>query len=321
MKTISLMFICLLISSAAISQGLFRTLTEKYASQEGFSATNLTRDMFDLYLKKKQIEANSPVYETIKNLDNILVVTYSAGPSAKETESTGKTAEIQKTMLGYYNEQSFTLFKTENRNGEDLKVFLKKNGEKVNALSLVSATPTRLTLIELNGDIDLAGISEINNALNIRGLENLYKINGQQDMVVMGQRIPYGYFNGSSDQQFAFNKDLQYSLENLNKLNAEKMKEWAEQNKEMTKEQQKLMAERQKEMAEKYRQMAEKYGRHPIFLSAPGDTNMVYYIDGKKVSVSEINKISPDQIESISIVKPDKDHSNKKGEMRIKTKK
>jgi hypothetical protein len=333
-----MMFICLLISSAVIAQDLFKGLTEKYASLEGFSATNLTRDMFDLYLKKKQLEPNSPVFETIKKLDNILVVTYNGVPSGKDSVAAGTIAEIEKSLLSYYNGKSFTLFKTENRHSEDLKVFLKKNGDKVIALSLVSATPSRLTLIELNGAIDLASVSEIDKALNIRGLENLYKINGQQDVFVTAQDYPFGIYNKygeTYDLQSKLGQSLENlnklnaeKMENFNKLNAEKMKAWADQNKEMTREQRKLMAEKQKEMAEqqkemaeKYRQMAEKYGRHPIFLSAPGDTNMIYYIDGKKVSVNEINRISSDKIESISVVKPDKNHPNKKGEMRIKTRK
>jgi hypothetical protein len=330
MKTISVMFFCLILSYAAFSQDLFKTLTDRYASLEGFGATNLTRDMFDLYLKKKQLEPNSPVFETIKKLDNILVVTYNGVPSGKDSVISAKITEIEKSLLNYYNGQSFILFKTENRHSEDLKVFLKKNGDKVNALSLISATPTRLTMIELKGDIELTSISEIDKALNIRGLENLYKINGQQDIFVNGQKFPlenFNYYYTYSDQE-NLQKELQQKLENLNMLNGEKMKMWADQKKDMDEKQQKLMAEKQKEMvvkqkemAEKYLQMAEKYGRHPIFLSAPGDTNMIYYIDGKKVNVQEINKINSDQIESISIVKPDKDHPHKKGEMRIKTRK
>jgi len=321
MKTIIFLTFSLLLSFGAVSQGLFSSLTEKYASQEGFSATNLTKDMFDLYLKKKQIDTNSPVYETLKKLDNILVVSFSNLPITKEPAKTPETtSEMQKTMLNYYIGQSFTLFKTENRNGEDLKVFMKKNGVKVTALSLVVTTPTRITLVELNGDVDLSSISELNKALNLKGLENLYKINNQQEYPFSWQKYPEVFPGFSNDEQLEMQKNLQQSLKELNFLNEDKIQEWTMQNKEMT-EKQKEMFEKQKEMSEKYRQMAEKYRRHPIFLSAPGDTNMVYYIDGKKVTAQEINKINSDQIESIVINKPDKEHPSKKGEMKIKTKK
>jgi hypothetical protein len=321
MKTIFLLVISLMLGVAVSAQGLFTALTEKYAAEEGFSATNLTKDMFDLYLKKKQVEPNSPAYETLKKLDNILVVTFSSLSVGKEPAKSPELINgMQKTMLDFYNGQKFSLFKTENRNGENLKVFIKKNGEKVAALSLVSATPMRLTLVELNGEIDMAGISDLNKTLNLKGLENLYKINGQPENFILGQQLfdDNRYF--SLEQQQEFQKNLQQSYGEIEKLNREKMKEWSLQDRDMV-EKQKEMFEKQKDMAEKYRQMAEKYGRHPIFLSAPGDTNMVYYIDGKKVSVEEINKLNSDKIESISVVKPDKTNPSKKGEMRIKTKK
>jgi hypothetical protein len=315
MKTILLLF-SLSLSVAAFSQGLFTTLTGKFGDKEGFSATNLSKDMFDLYLKKKQIEPNSPVYETLKKLDNILVVSYTNLPHESTTpdKTTESVSDVQKTVLDFYNGQKFTLFKTENRNGEDLKVFLKKNGEKVNSLALVSShSTTRFTLVELTGDVDLSGISDLNKAMNLKGLENLYKINGQQDNFGLWQRYPEG-LSFSAEQQEEMQKNLQQAYEDMNKLKTEKMTEWKLQNKEML--------EKQKEMAERYREMGEKYGRSPIFLSAPGDTNMVYYIDGKKVNAQEIRKLNPDQIESIEIVKPaDKAKPSKKGEMKIKTKK
>ena len=65
--------------------------------------------------------------------------------------------------------------------------------------------------------------------------------------------------------------------------------------------------------------MAEKYQRHPIFLSAPGDTNMVYIVDGKKVNAKEIKNLQPDQIKSIQIIKQDREKPGKKGEIRITT--
>jgi hypothetical protein len=72
-------------------------------------------------------------------------------------------------------------------------------------------------------------------------------------------------------------------------------------------------------MAEKSRQMYEVYGRRPIFLSAPGDTNVVYYLDGKKVKAEQIKVISPDDIVTVDVSKSDK--KGEKSVIRITTKK
>jgi len=116
MKTIVTVCFVLFLTLSLAGQDLFTSLTEKYASKEGFSATNLTRDMFDLYLRKKQVEPNSPVSETLRKLNNILVVSQSIIAGGKtEDKPADLVQEIHNTILSHYKSQSFTLFKTENR--------------------------------------------------------------------------------------------------------------------------------------------------------------------------------------------------------------
>lgn len=312
MKTIAIFSISLLMTFSLAGQDLFVKLTDKYANQEGFSATNLTSDMFDLYLRKKQVESNSPVYETLKRLTNILVVNQTTLMTDKSAEKQdNKVTDIHQALLDYYRGQSYTLFKTENRMGEDLKVYLKKTGEKINALSLITASPTRVTLVELKGDIDLASVSELSKALNVRGLENLTRINGQSDFLgtwISGNDLNITY-NWNEDQQ----KNMQLLMEKDKALKDIQLKEFTLQSKDMM--------EKQKQMEEKYREMAERYNRHPIMLSAPGDTNMIYIIDGKKANAKEVKNIDPDQIRTIEVIKPDKEKPGKKGEIRITTRK
>ena len=64
--------------------------------------------------------------------------------------------------------------------------------------------------------------------------------------------------------------------------------------------------------------MSEKYQRESIFLSYPGDTNTVFYIDGKKVKAKEIKEFDKGKIESIELKKPAKEDDKKT--IKIKTK-
>ncbi len=81
------------------------------------------------------------------------------------------------------------MFKTEKRMGEDVKVFLKKNQDKIKSLALITNSSASTNLVELNGDIDLSTVAELNNTLNLRGLENLYKINDRFDSEVILQEL------------------------------------------------------------------------------------------------------------------------------------
>ena len=313
MKTIVLS-ICILISALNLhAQDLFGSLTGKYANQEGFSATHLTNDLFDLYLKKKQVEPGSAVYETLRKLNRITVISQNSFGSP---ENQGKMKEtlsaVQDEIVNYYKDPAFSLLKTENRMGEVIKVYLKKSGEKVSTLSMISSSPTRLTMVELAGDIDLSKVSDISGALNVRGLENLNKINGTSNtFVFQGMDM----LNQLEDQRIFWEMNPE-NMENLSNMNIEmriKNRELADKQREM--------AEKHREMAEKQREMAIRYGRQPIFLSTPGDTNVVYFINDKKVDSEKIKSMNPEDIESVSVIKAEQGKKNKKSEIRIITRK
>jgi hypothetical protein len=310
MKTmILILMVCLLPFAGAGQSGLFEELTRKYSDRDGFSASRITSDMFDLYVKKRNIDEKSPVFDALKSLDNILVVTQSnwkspvaAGDANKSTDD-----EMHQLFLQHYSKNNFTLLKTEKQMGEDVKVYLKKNQDKIESVALVTKSPVMTQLIELQGNIDLKNVSQLSQALNLRGLENLYKISGSG---------PRAVFVAPPDPHFSEER-IQEMSRQMREM-AEKQHFMTDEQRRQLEEQTKHMVEKQRIMGERYREMAEKYQRNPIFLSEPGDTSTVYYINGKKVKSDEIRKISQDNIQSIEITK--KNDKTDKTTIRIKTK-
>jgi len=76
MKRLTFLLLAVLFVAPAIAQNtndLFNQLTEKYADTEGFSANLLTADMFDLYIKKRNIEETSPVFDALKKTGNSIL--------------------------------------------------------------------------------------------------------------------------------------------------------------------------------------------------------------------------------------------------------
>jgi hypothetical protein len=310
MKKTVLLYILMCAGFLSGAQDIFQQLTDKYAKEDGFSATRITEDMFDLYLRKKNVEEDSPVYETLKGLDHITVASLNKFGAQKGMN----LEDLHTELLKHYSESGYTLFKTEKQMGEDVKVYLQKRGEKVGSLALITASSASVNLIEMNGDVNMSGLSQLSSVLNVRGLENLNKINGGSSWQVMGSTLTLPEFRFQYPQREFFDE--------------EKIRELREQIREqrhMTEEQRMLleekareMVQKQSEMAEKYRQMEEMYGRKPIFLTAPGDTNAVYYIDGEKVTAKAVKELAPDDIESIQV---NKTTDKEKGVIRIKTKK
>ena len=180
--------------------------------------------------------------------------------------------------------------------GEDLKVFIKKDHDKIESLAVITNSSFSTNLMELQGDIDLQNVAQINRALNLKGLENLYKINN------MGLYPSYVFSPGFLYPPEKFGE----LMEGVHRSIEENQKFLNEEQRQKIEEQARNMAEKQRDMAEKYREMAEKYKRHPIFLNYPGDTGTVFFIDGKKVDPDAIKKIEPGDIESIEVLKGDK---------------
>ncbi len=191
MKKLGLYVILILIWAPTFAQeteSFFEQLTNKYSDKDGFSASMITKDMFDLYLKKKNVDSESSVYEAIKTLDRIMVISqgnFNAGfitGLSISSEKPGKEKDEQKnelleTILNHYKTGGYTLLKTEKRMGEEVKVYLKKNQDKIESLAVLSNSNANTSLVELQGDINLTAVADLSKAFNLRGLENLNKIN------------------------------------------------------------------------------------------------------------------------------------------------
>lgn len=333
-----LMFVVVLISLPGVAQkqpGLFEQLTEKYADQDGFSASLLTRDMFKLYMRKKNMDESSEVAATLKNLDRILVVSQNnlaaggwvtplkpgnAGnaENLKTETGSGLTKQVHNEILQYYRNQGYILFKTEKKMGEDIKVYMKKNQEKITALALVTSSSYATNLVELQGsEIDLASVASLSKTLNLKGLESLYKIDNSNPFFYPGftATIPEGLdeesLNRLREKELEWN--LQFSDEQLKAL--QDKARLSEEQVRQIEERARIQAQKQAELS---RQMAEMYGRKPVFLSTPGDTNIVYYLNGKKIGADGIKNLSPDKIKSVEVNKAQKE--GEKSTIRIETK-
>lgn len=304
-------------SLAQQSQSLFEQLTEKHAEQDGFSASMLSNDMFDLYLKKKNIDEDSELADALNALDNILVISQSKFEvdyeanffAGKKTEPTTKAEldDLYKEIVEHYKQSGYALFKTEKKMGEDVKVYLQKEDGEIRALALLTNSNASTNLVELEGYIDLTKVASLSKVINLRGLENLYKIDGSNSFY---GRFPAGVYPAMSQGRIA---ELEEQALEMTKRNGKLSDEQVAK----IEKQAQVQFEKQREMVEKYREMAEKYGRQPIFLSTPGDTSTIYYIDGKKVKGDEVkSKLKEGEMEQITV-----DEKDGKTIIKIRTKK
>jgi hypothetical protein len=302
MKTIAIYLVAMVLVLPAGAQTFFDELVKKYVDVEGFSAVQLTNDMFGLYLKKKDIKPDDPVYKVLNDLDNMMVITQTFTSS----DSTSKE-KLKTEIRNHYQGDGYSLFKTEKNANSDLKIYIsKKADEGIKSMGLISSNSFSVNLIEMNGKIDLSKVATLNNALNIRGLEQLRTFD-----------------NSTAPNNFNFN--YQFDMPDFKgfEMSEERQKEIEEHVKKAQKameSHQFNMLENEKVLGERQKEIFEKYQRHPIFFSAPGDKDAEYYVNGNKVDFDEVKQITSDDIESIEIIKKD-DSKKQKTEIKIQLKK
>jgi hypothetical protein len=301
MKTIAIYLVAMVLVLPAGAQTFFDELVKKYVDVEGFSAVQLTNDMFGLYLKKKDIKADDPVYKVLDDLDNMMVITQTFTGS----DSTSKE-KLKTEIRNHYQGNGYSLFKTEKKPNSDLKIYIsKKADEGIKSMGLLSSNSFSVNLIEMNGKIDLGKVATLSNALNIRGLEQLR-----------------AFDNNSAPNNFYFN--YQFDMPDLKgfELSEERQKEIEEHVKkaqEAMESHQFKMLENQKELGERQKEIFEKYHRHPIFFSGPGEKDAEYYVNGKKVDFDEVKKIMSDDVQSVEVIKKD-GSKREKSEIKIQLK-
>ena len=297
MKQIGIFLIAMMLVLPVGAQTIFDELVEKYVDVEGFSAVQLTSDMFELYLKKKNIAADDPVYDVLNDLDNMMVIaqTYSGDDESMKEE-------IKTEIRDYYQRNEYSLFKTEKNANSDLKIYIDKTEDGIKSMGLLSSNSFSVNLIEMNGKIDLSKIAVLNRALNIRGLEQL--------------RV---FDNSASPNNFFFNYQFEMPDMSSFELSEERRKEIEEQvmkaQEKMEKHQQEFL-KNQKNFGEYQKELFEKYKRFPIIINGPDRENAEYFVDDKQVEFDDVKIIDPDEIKSIEVIKKD-DSKNKHSQLKI----
>lgn len=292
MKRIGLTLLAGLMISLAWGQTIFENLVDNYADKEGFRAVQLTSDMFELYLKNKNIEADDPVHETLKNLENIIVVTQTFIGNDEKDEDAGNG--LKQEVIKHYKDNDYSLFKTEKNPGSDLKIYIKKEGGTIESMGLISSNSFSVNLIEMNGNIHFANIARIGRALNIRGLEQLRFFDND---------LPGRFF-------YDFSKSEEFNFPDRSKfdLSTERRREIEErilEQQEKMKAMQRERMEKQERLSERSRELFEKYQRFPIIINGSENKDAEYYVNGKKVDVEEIKELDSEQIKSLQVIKKD----------------
>ena len=149
---------------------------EKYSGQDGFTAVNFSKEMFQMIQQMNIGDSSNTDIQNAKQmvdqLSGLKVLMYTF-------DSTGvsKAVSIYNELAGAFSSSSYKELMTI-QEGRQYVRFLTKTAEnnKVSEFVMLMKDKKEVGAISITGMIDLASISNMSKFMNIKGMENLKKV-------------------------------------------------------------------------------------------------------------------------------------------------
>lgn len=162
------------LSFNASAQSPTDDLFEKYGAKDGFTTVHITKELFSLFAEIADESDESDVQDlnsVIKGLDHIRILMC----DSDENKDPEVMADF-KEHLDQLKLKNFTELMTVKEGNDLVKFMIMKDGKKIKELLLLINQPDEAGFISITGDIDLKSIAKISKSMNIEGLENLQKL-------------------------------------------------------------------------------------------------------------------------------------------------
>jgi hypothetical protein len=167
MKKIVVIMVVIVNVGVANAQDVISKFFTKYQDDDTFTNVNISSKMFGLFT---EMDAESPedkeVLEAISKLKGLKIL-------AKENARNSR--ELYKEALGLIPKNFEELLSVRDKD-KDMKFMIDENGGKISEMLMVVGGNEEFMILSIFGEIDLKQISRIGSKMNIKGLENLHKM-------------------------------------------------------------------------------------------------------------------------------------------------
>ena len=172
MKKIVAILVLMTSLTAANAQDVISKFFTKYQNDESFTNVNISSKMFGLFT---QMDAENPedkeILEAISKLKGLKIL-------AKENARNSR--DLYKEALSLIPKNFEELMSVRDKD-KDMKFMIQENGGKISEMLMVVGGNEEFMIMSIFGEIDLKQISRIGSKMNIKGLENLEKMDKNND--------------------------------------------------------------------------------------------------------------------------------------------
>jgi hypothetical protein len=178
MKTLKLTLIVtafLALSSITNAQSPFDKFYEKYATQEGYTSVNISKELFQMFASMGDDKKDTGAREMKKVMDQLSgLKVLSCKPDSLKP---GKATAFFNEATALFNNAAYKELMTVNDDGNAIRFLTKQDGKgKITELVMTVKGKDEIVVLVMTGLIDLSTVSKISKSMNIHGMEKLRNV-------------------------------------------------------------------------------------------------------------------------------------------------
>lgn len=168
MKKIIGVALMMMVISGSFAQDAISKFFGKYQNDESFSQVTVSSKMFGLFTNMDaESDEDKEVLNAISKLKGLRIL-------AKE--DTRNARELYKEAFTLIPMKEYEELMSVRDKDKDMKFLIKENGGKISELLMVMGGNEQFMVLSLFGEIDLKQVSRIGKKMDVKGLENLDKM-------------------------------------------------------------------------------------------------------------------------------------------------
>ena len=167
--------IMILLTANTKAQTPIDKVYEKYAGEDGFTAVNISKEMFQMFQSMGNDNSDSDAKDMKKmmeQLNGLKVLTCNA-----DSTKPGKAQAFYNEVSILFPASVYKELMTVNDGGNNIRFLTKQDaGGKIREMVMLMKGKHESVVMSLTGLIDLSTVSKLSKTLNIHGMENLEKV-------------------------------------------------------------------------------------------------------------------------------------------------
>src|SRR5688572_24189455 len=173
MKKIFAIAVLMIGVNGVFAQDAISKFFTKYQDDESFTQVTVSSKMFSL-VNKIEVESkeDQEVLNAISKLKGLRIL-------AKENTSDAR--KLYKEAFTLIPVKEFEELMSVRDKDKDMKFYIKESGGKISELVMIMGGADDFMVMTLIGEIDLKQVSRIGKKMDVKGLENLEKIEDKKD--------------------------------------------------------------------------------------------------------------------------------------------